>query len=241
MNNILIVEDNHSQAALLQNAIKKSYPDWNLDLADTLVSALDMIEGSLHNGKPYTLFLLDVQLSKNPEDRSGFVIAEEIRNTALYYQVPILFLTVVSDESYFALSQFHCYNYIKKPYTPADIIAQINHMLLTGYLHNLISITDIYRVCHHINKSDIQYVEAQSHTIKMCTVHGKIVTREYSLNALPDILGNDFLRCHKRYIINKNYIVNYDKQLSMAELAQEIHIPVGNAYSDIMSHYALQM
>jgi DNA-binding LytR/AlgR family response regulator len=222
--------------SFLCRTISSSYPKWNIDCANNRSAAIDYINNSIHNSQLYTLFLLDVQLSKETDDRSGFFIAEKIRNCPDYYKIPILFLTVISDESYFALSNFHCYNYIKKPYSSEEILYQLEQMLITGYLEDNITITDTSRVCHNIRKKDILYIESQSHVLKIYTSNGAILTREYSMNTFSNYIGNTFLRCHKRYIVNKKHIKNYDKQLMLFQI-DNANIPIGKSYIPYINFY----
>ena len=114
---ILIVEDDISQNNNLNKAINSHYPKWETESSYTYNDALDRITNSIQEN-PYTLFLFDVQLSKEKGNRGGFLLAEKLRTFPLYYKTPILFLTAISDEGGFALSNYHCYNYIAKPYSP---------------------------------------------------------------------------------------------------------------------------
>jgi len=77
--------------------------------------AINVLRLSIEKENYFSLFLLDIQLSHEEGDRGGFIFANEIRKIPSYYMTPLLFLTAVSDENYFALSHYHCYNYIAKP------------------------------------------------------------------------------------------------------------------------------
>ena len=135
MQKVLIVEDDTIQLNMLYQTIHDAYPSWNIFCVSDYAAADRLILDSLQKSASFTLFLLDIQLTKDIGNRDGFFLAKEIRQHSAYYQTPILFLTAVSDENYFALSNFHCYNYISKPYTDADIRYQLQQMLMTGYLH----------------------------------------------------------------------------------------------------------
>ena len=225
MQHILIVEDDLIQCNMLKDTIHQEYPTWDIDTAVCYDDAIELLETSIENNKKYHLFLLDVQLSTSPGDRGGFFLAKELRKKSVYYKTPILFLTAVSDEGSYALSEFHCYNYISKPYTKEAILFQISQMLLTGYLEQNILVADTKRLFHRINTSEICYVEALSHQISIHTIHDTIVTREYTLSELSNLLGKQLIRCHKSFLINPNYVCNHTKTYcTLAPMQKQVSI-----------------
>lgn len=230
MQKVLIIEDDLVQAQSLFDTIKSQYTNWNIDSADTYDKATDLLKKSIETMEYYTLFLLDIQLSEDSNNRDGFVIAEEIRKYHSYFKTPILFLTVISEESRFALSNYHCYNYISKPYMPHDILIQIEQMLLTGYLENTLEIVDTCRIRHRIFLNDIQFVESKSHTLYIHTTNATFSTRQYSLEQFVEVLGHPFMRCHKCYIINRKLVDNYDKLSSCVHIMKNM-IPIGRKFA----------
>lgn len=212
MHRILIVEDDITQLELLKTTINNKYPDWVVETAYNYTSGKKLLDDSLSHNNPFSLFLLDIQLSGEEGDRGGFFLAKEVRKHSVYFKVPILFLTAISDEGSFALSEFHCYNYITKPYTMGDILQQLEQMLLTGYLENTLELLDTNRILHRVYINDILSVESKSHTLTVYTgTNGSFVTRAYTLEKILSILGSNFIQCHQRTIINKTHIITYDK------------------------------
>ncbi len=233
MQHILIVEDDTIQCTILKNAIQDAYPGWCIDSATCYDDAIELLETSLKTKNHYHLFLLDIQLASLPGDRSGFFLARRLRKEAVYFKSPILFLTAVSDEERYALSEFHCYNYIPKPYTNKEILFQISQMLLTGYLEQTLLIPDIKRLFHRIDTTKICYVEALSHKICIHTVYDSILTREYTLSSLSTLLGNQLIRCHKSYLINPHFVISHTKNFCTLSPDGK-QIPIGRNYqSDI--------
>lgn len=229
MHHVLIVEDNHSQCTLLQQTLKNQYPDWNIETANNYEDGLYKLNNSLQKKPLFTLFLLDVQLSTTKGDRGGFFLAKELRKHPSYYTTPILFLTAISDEGSFALSEFHCYNYIAKPYTSQDILHQIEQMLLTGYLQNTISIIDTDRIQHKLFINDVYMIEAKSHSIIIHTATDEFTTREYSLEKIQKLLSASFIQCHRKYIINKQYITCFDQTSRYIQVGS-FRLPCGRTY-----------
>lgn len=232
MHNVLIVEDDSEQNKKLYESIHNAYPDWHVSSAYNFEDAKEMLEKSIVTNNYFSIFLLDVQLKDDFCDFGGFVLANEIRSQKAYYTVPILFLTSVSEKMGYALSNFHCYNYITKPYSSDDVIYQIQQMMLTGFLEaNSIIITDTNRIRHRIVQKDIYYVESKSHMVILETANGSISSREIKFSSLHEILTGDFIQCHKKYIVNVNHINNYDKQNRFLKLG--VHsIPVSRTYKE---------
>ena len=136
MQKILIVEDDPIQLEMLYETVHSRYPAWEIKKGSSLEAAQAFLQESVTANEYFTLFLLDIQLSKEPGDRNGFQLAQSIREISVYYKTPILFLTSVSEELSRALTQFHCYNFITKPYQKETVLEQLRQMLLTGYLQD---------------------------------------------------------------------------------------------------------
>ena len=203
MQKLLLVEDDTIQTEELLISIHNKYPNWNIVCATNYDEAHELITASANETDYFSLFLLDVQLKKDSNDTGGFTLANVIRSLEPYYRTPILFLTSVTDKTQFALSNYHCYNYITKPYLASDILFQIQQMLQTGYLQeHAISITDTKRIRHRIVLDDIYSIESQSHTLIFSTKQGNITTRNLTFAELALQLSDDFVQCHKKYIIN---------------------------------------
>lgn len=234
MQKVLIVEDDYNQLNELKTSIQKNYPNWNIQTADNSKQARFLLDVSLQPGQTFTLFLLDVQLEPETGKTGGFLLAEEIRKHPEYFTTPLLFLTSVSDENYFALSHYHCYNYIAKPYQMKDIIEQLQQMILTGFLmETTFFVRDESHITHTIALQDILYAQSSSHTISLTTRQTVISTRAYTMDGLLKELGRNFCRCHKKYIINLSHIENYDKTARYLTIRKN-KIPVGRTYKNTL-------
>lgn len=235
MSDILIVEDDKIQCSTLKQTLCKAYPNWNIDTASSFEEATFLL---MHSKQNYSLFLLDIQLSENTNDRSGFQLAEQIRAMKPYYTTPILFLTSISVEMGYGLSEYHCYNYITKPYSATDIITQIKHMLFTGILQNSIVLKDTMHIHHKVNLSDVLYLEGKSRLLVLYTNIDKLETKDYTLTTISSFLSSQFIQCHRRYIINSNYIENYDFTNNYVQINNH-SIPIGRTYRNNLKNILL--
>lgn len=239
MHKLLIVEDDQIQNFVLLEGIKQEYPYWNIFSATTYEEAFSMLTKSIQENDLFSLFLLDIQLTPQNGDTGGFYLAEQIRSYKQYFKTPILFLTSVHEKTQYALSTYHCYNYITKPYEIDDILYQIEQMIFTGYLDaNSIRVSDTNGINHRIMLSELQYIELKSHQAVFYTFSGDIHTRKNISSDLLQELDQNFVQCHKKYIININYVQSYAKTNRYINISNSI-IPVSRTYKSNIEHILL--
>lgn len=235
MKKILIVEDEDIQRSTLKKCLSEKFPCWMICAAKDYESAENLILSSINDGSYFSLFLLDVQLKDDPCDFGGFVLAETVRRHEPYYQVPILFLTSVTTKTGYALSNFHCYNYITKPYSSRDIIEQIRQMLMTGYLkEESITVTDTNHVHHRILLNDLYYIEARSHMLAYHTAYITVTSRSSTLDSISRTLPGNFIKCHRKFVVNTDKITNCDHTARMLALGGD-SIPFSRTYKAQLS------
>ena len=231
MQNVLIVEDDELQASMIFKTIHDTYPDWVITHTTNFEETIKIIDDSVHNTN-FTLFLLDIHLIENEHDNGGYVIAKHLRNINVYFKTPILFLTSVTGDERYAMSNFHCYNYITKPYTSDDILSEISQMLLTGYLENMIILCDTNRIKHHISINDIIYIETNNRRKTICLKDSScLVTSMYTFDDFIRMTDSRLIQCHKHYLINPNYINNTDRLNRCLNICGN-NIPIGRKYQE---------
>lgn len=229
---ILIVEDEDLQREDLRQNIQSLSSSLQVITAKNLREAEHRLSESVTGNILFHLFLLDIHLSEDAKKCEGFQFARLVRSHTVYQMTPLIFLTSNKEQIEFALNNFHCYNYIKKPYNSGDIASQVEHLLLSYKMRqDVFFIQDTKRIAHRLHKDNILYLESSGHTIKIVCSDGTITTRALNLTSMSERLGEDFFRCHKKFIVNKNLIENYDSLCSNIQIANYV-IPVGRVYKD---------
>lgn len=228
MNKVLILEDETEQLNELRSIISENFKEWELKSVTNVSDAKKIIDESNEDGL-FDLFFLDIKLSEDENDKGGFEVAAYIRDNSNYYKTPILFITAIMGDINYALTNYHCYSFIVKPYAKQDILFQIEQMMLTKYIENKIVISDINRVKYCVNCDDILYLESKGHVKNVYTVNGVIRTRMHSLKDFAKKLGNGFFQCHKCYMINKKHIGNVDFSNGII-LVKDDCIPIGRNF-----------
>jgi CheY-like chemotaxis protein len=119
MKKILIVDDNEVQLTIAKNALKN---DFTIFTAKSGKEAIDY----LLRGLSPNLILLDVLMPK----MDGWETFNRIRSISLLKDVPIIFLTSITEESQKKQAfEMGAADYIIKPYTNKDLLNRVKNKL----------------------------------------------------------------------------------------------------------------
>lgn len=83
---------------------------------------------------------------------------------------------------------------------------------------------------------DILYLEAQNKLLNICLRH-QVLTVRGSLNELEQTLPEDFLRCHRSYIVNRSYIERFHASEMMLELSTQERLPVSRSCKSALREF----
>lgn len=226
MANILIVEDEPLIAKGLATIINSINEEIRINITDYAEKALEYAKDM-----DYNMFLLDIQL----KDYSGFDLAKEIRDIDKYKLTPIVFITAIPTRELMAFKEIHCYDYIVKPFKDEEV----EHILKTLINYGIEMEEDTYikikqkEYSYLINEDEIIYIESRNKKLFIVTINEEISLSTYTLKQLMDKLGENFVQCHRGYIINMNYIEKIHKTENDIYLKEvEIPIPIGRKYKD---------
>lgn len=225
----MIVEDDMIIAKGLEKIVQSISEDIHITLTGYAKEALDNA-----NVQNYDLFLLDIQLN----DYSGYELAQELRDIDSYKLTPIVFITAIPTRELMAFKEIHCYDYIIKPFKEQEVIEVVETLIKYGTKKNIknnyLSLAQkdyIYRV----NIEEIMYMESTRGRIKLQTIKEEIILSNYTLYKLLEELTDEFIQCHRGFVININYIEKIDKTNDSIKLknTNEI-IPIGRKYKDLL-------
>lgn len=222
--NLLLLEDDVNQAKALKEIISDYKDNWEIHISNTYEEAKQMSEDM-----DIDIFLLDIELGINA-DKTGLDFAEEIRLSRRYSNVPIIFITAYKEQIYKAINSIHCYNYIVKPYTISSIRKSIDDF--ENYMEpemDYINIKDSNGIYYTLYYKDIIYIEASGHDTLFHTNNGRFIYCRHSLVDVLDELDDRFVRIHKKYIINCEFVKNYDKTTLLVNTGKE-SLSVGRQY-----------
>ena len=228
MMNLLIVEDTKETCNFLTSVIRKHYPDIHCDHAYTFDEAIRKITDTT-----YDLFIIDYELDRSNASKNGIALGKMISEQKKYKNTPVLMETSYPEYVLNAVNSLHCLYYLVKPFKETDIIDMLKKVFHTLVpeakllFHNNMGIKTV------ISVSDIIYIKAERHNIKVMTDKNVFFFVNYSLSQLEKDSGKHLIRCHKSYLINPDYISFMDKTnqyLTLVWASQKETIPVGRKY-----------
>ena len=226
MANILIVEDEINIASGLEDIVKSIDKDIETSITGYAKEALE-----LSATNDFDLFLLDIELL----DYSGLRLAGELRKMDKYKLTPIIFITALPSKELLAFKEIHCYDYIVKPFKEETVRDAVNTILKYGIKKEKYISFDLKDYMYRIKMDDIIYLEAVQRKIEVVTTRERFQVSNYTLNGLQDELTDNFVRCHRGYIVNTLYISRIDKVQNVLDLEYtDIRIPIGRSFKEAL-------
>lgn len=80
---------------------------------------------------------------------------------------------------------------------------------------------------------DILYLEAQDKLLNIC-LGRHVITVRGSLNALAETLPEEFIRCHRSYIVNRSYIERLNLPEMALHLTTQERLPISRSYKEAL-------
>ncbi|PKM94151.1 MAG: DNA-binding response regulator [Firmicutes bacterium HGW-Firmicutes-1] len=186
---------------------------------------------SIANLEKIDVFFLDIQLT----DYTGIELAKQIREIDVYKLTPIVFITGVHNKELEAYRKIHCYSFINKPFNDVDIrnvFQEIQNGLKIQEDLKIIKFRE-KEFTYILNQEDIIYIEHKNRKLFIKTIYEEATFSYYSLTKLIDRLNNDFMRCHKSYIVNTTYIRKIDRINNYLNVQKdEKMIPIGRKFKE---------
>lgn len=224
MAKVMIVEDEHNTAKGLERIIMSI--NKNIDVFITGYAEEALKESCKST---YDMFLLDIQLL----DYSGFELAKELRKIDEYKFTPIVFITAIPTKELMAFKQTHCYDYIIKPFDEKEVVEVLNEIINYGIKKEEYISFNMKKYIYRVRMDDIIYLEAIQRRIKVVTVNEQFYLSHNTLENMESKLAKNFIRCHKGFIVNINYISSIDKSSNYIVLeCIKKEIPIGKKYKD---------
>ena len=184
--------------------------------------------------KPDLVFL-DVHLG----DGTGFDIVSQ----AEYKDYDIIFITGFDSHAIKAI-KVGALDYLLKPFDETELVAAINKSINNNhkekYIEKLTSISNEFftgtsrkriilrtnEMVHAVYEDDILYCKADGNYTDFYTTNlGRIVVSKPIKHMEELLTENRFIRCHQSYIVNRDHVVQYNKD-GVLLLNANIEIPV---------------
>ncbi|WP_312103834.1 LytTR family DNA-binding domain-containing protein [Lachnoclostridium sp.] len=237
MTSVLILEDCKQNAEALGAIIKESKLGLHALFAYNYNEAINILKSEVK----ISLFLLDINLdSFEKENKQGLLFAKKIREIPSYAFTPIVFITSIAELELLSYRETQCYSYLVKPYEKNQVLGLLSKLAMkeTPMKREQLTVKKA-GVNYRIHIEDIICVEAiprgVSLYLKEETLDVKYLTIKQLLEKLP---SEQFLQCHRMFVVNTDYIDYVDTVNQMIRL-NGIHktIEIGITYKSNMRRW----
>jgi len=121
MNKIMIVDDDPAQIFTVEEILKEAEGKYKLISANSGRDCLQLLK----NNEIPDLILLDIMMS----GMSGWDVFEHLKEKTEWKEIPIIFLTALTDKYSKTLGRMTADDYIEKPYDPEHLKNRIEKVL----------------------------------------------------------------------------------------------------------------
>lgn len=219
MINIVLCDDNKSYLSNLKEIVMECLRDQNINgKVDTYLSGTELLD----SGCLYDVYILDIEMPMI----SGIEVGKRIKRRQP--SAIIIFLTVTKQ---YALEGYEAepLRYLLKENSKEKQKCQVKHILQLAIQRlkkeEKSIILEKNRALHNLKISQIVFAEVYGHS---CIIHmedGMRLEAYCSLKELEQKLGDDrFIRCHKSYLVNIQFIKNIKKNHITMEDGQEVYL-----------------
>jgi two-component system LytT family response regulator len=228
MTTVLILEDCKESIAALATIMKEYREDIHVLFAHSFREAILHLE----EAPQIDIFLLDINLdSYHPEDQSGLTFARKVREVSKYAFTPIVFITSMTGLELISYRETQCYTYLTKPYEKETVIHVLEKVI--KYSQPPESRQLIVKkggVNYRIKVEDILCIEAIPRGIRLYLQDESLDLKYISIkNILVKLPEEQFIQCHRMYVVNVNaidYVDTVNRMIHVNGVKQRIEIGV---------------
>ncbi len=223
MINILICDDEDSYKEILIYKISKLFESkinqpFNIDCCKSIEALEDYVEK-----KRADIVFLDIMINERNS------IDWLIKNQARLRSTQFIIMTAFPVEGYKISETDSCYFLIKTRMTNEQILSALKKAIdnISNENENQ-RLIKIGSRSYTIDLNDITFIETFNNNIDLHTFSGEKYTLYSSLKAFAKELTPQFLRCHKSYMVNMDYITSYEPHRFLLKNKEEVPISSKN-------------
>lgn len=239
--NILIVEDEILLAKDLQLRLENN-KSYKTTIAQSFEDAIKVLITS-----SIDFLIIDITLKGN---KTGIDLAKKINEK---FKLPFLFLTSHADQNTFNKAKLvNPHAYLLKPFNDRMISMSIE-LALSNFNNSQLDKEENQEadkkedkslflkkdnIFHKVKLSDIIYFEADSNYTRLHTKEGLFFYSTVLKNIQEKFSQSIFLRIHRSYIINLNYVTSFESNAVL--LDQQYSLPISKGYKDeVFKHFEM--
>ena len=212
---ISICDDNEEQTAELRKLLGEWSADKPFALSiDEYISAESFLFS--YPDKPCSLLLLDIEMSR----MNGMELAKKLRRDG--DMLPIVFITGYSEymnEGY----EVEALHYILKPPDKEKLFAVLDRYVKRHTPESEI-LLETEEGVRHISPDAVTYCEAMGKKTHVHFSDGQTIPCDMGISGMRKIFGNDFVSCHRSYIVNLRYVRSIGKNEIFLDSGESIPV-----------------
>lgn len=179
------------------------------------------------------LVLVDINLKGS---KDGIWLGEKIKS---HFETMVIFLTASSDTVHLSkIIAMDAEGYLMKPFNNPSLITMIEMAAIRWHKNNKVVLKDqqfsfvkTKTGLHKIVIPEILYFQSDTNDVHIHLSNVTYITRAKLTDMIPNLdLPDNFIRIHRRYIINKHQIKTI--QTNSLMLSNEVEIPVSKGFID---------
>lgn len=232
--NYIIVEDNLGALQNLQTALKPNQNFNAIGVAQTLPKGVSLALSS----KPHIIFL-DVELG----EENGFDLIKEIRQFTS--EMPFIIMTTGVDKYAKKAVNTDVLYFLEKPIDPDELMIALNKFekkYLDLQKHITIKNTEGH---FFMQLETIEFITSEINYSKIYRTNQPPMLVCKTLKEIEKILPNQFVRIHKSYIVNSQFVQMLNttkKKIKLTCQSEEsdcLELPIGDSYLEKVKNYLL--
>jgi len=205
-----------------------------LGVVDHTIAALDLI----YSRQP-DIILMDIGIQ---EEGSSLDMVDKIKHLG----IPICFFTSAGNTiTYNKVIQANAAAYVVKPIEKYSLLSIINllfqncqksSLLMSNLVKNQYFFHYKDGIYHKFKLSSIVYVSSMDNYCIFLLKDGENLIVRATLNAIEkDLEDNMFIRCHRRYLVNQDYVIAIDYKNKMISVERYEPIPYSRSRKENIS------
>lgn len=219
---IAICDDEEMFSSQLKEYLESYYKSMDL-IIDKFKSGEEFLKRYTNMNCGYDIIFLDIEMKQI----DGIETAKKLRE--LNNDIIIIFLTShleFAPEGY----EVNAFRFLIKPIQKEKLKNALLDVQYQIDRNKKILIKDKDREVL-LKYTDIVYIEAQNVNIKICTMNEKFLIRKTLREIEEELKGPTFFKCHRSYIVNLDFVMDYDNKIITMENKEKISLS-RNKYSD---------
>lgn len=216
-------DDNLNSIKIASKLLEAEIIEQDLDAEISIISSdQKKIFDAIYNKEIDVLFL-DIDFKNN--GKNGIDFAKDLRKINKNFY--LVFLSAHQRYLHVSLTT-KIFDYLVKPIN-RDTISDIVSRLKDEFANNKALFLHLNK-WEFVRTDDIFYIEKNGKKSIIVTDDINFTTTK-GLNTLLSELPQNFLRCHKSYILNSDKVLSIDKKLGLASFGKNITCPISTQFN----------